>query len=161
MYEKQLLLYNCVKNAENVLEIGPYMGHSLLIMLLSNPKLKITCIDISDEFTGQAVKVLNKHFNNAITFIHNDSLSALKALNNKFDFFHVDGYHENDYINEEFKMIQNLNSRSDNILKVLFDDQISLIKLQRDIELNYNIIKKIMPKCEWNNVYYEISITKN
>jgi len=160
MYEKQVLLYNSVKNAEKVLEIGTYMGHSLLIMLLSNPKLKITCIDISDQFTGPAVKVLNKYFNNAITFICNNSLSALKLLNDKFDFFHVDGYHENDYINEEFKLIKNLNSRSDNVLKIIFDDQICLVKLQHDIDVNYDIIKKITPNCEWNNVYYEISTIK-
>lgn len=74
MYEKQELLYNSVKNVDSILEIGTYMGHSLFIMLLSNPKLKITCIDISDEFTLPAVTVLNKYFNNAIKFIHSDSL---------------------------------------------------------------------------------------
>ena len=81
MYEKQELLYNQVKNVNNILEIGTYMGHSLLIMLLSNPNLKITCIDISDEYTLPAILVLNKYFNNAITFIHNDSHSALKDIN--------------------------------------------------------------------------------
>jgi len=78
MYEKQELLYNSVKDVKSVLEIGTYMGHSLLIMLLSNPQLQITCIDISDEYTLPAVNVLNKYFNNNITFIHSDSLSALK-----------------------------------------------------------------------------------
>jgi SAM-dependent methyltransferase len=42
MYEKQEILFNSVKNSKNVLEIGTYMGHSLLIMLLSNPELKIS-----------------------------------------------------------------------------------------------------------------------
>jgi hypothetical protein len=156
MYEKQELLYNSMKNVNNVLEIGTYMGHSLFIMLLSNPQLKITCIDISDEYTLPAVNVLNKYFNNAIHFIHGDSLSALNTLEKKFDFFHIDGHHENSYITNEFKLIQKLNNRSDNLLRVLFDDQSSLQQLQNEIDNNYKVITKIMPKCSWNNVYFEI-----
>jgi hypothetical protein len=169
MYEKQELLYNSVKKMKNILEIGTYMGHSLLIMLLSNPQLQITCIDISDEFTLPAINVLNKHFNNAINFIHNDSLSALKnicsfnkhfnnAIENKFDFFHIDGYHENDYITNEFNLIQELNNSSDNVLRIIFDDQACLQYLQNCINTNYNVINRIIPNCHWNNVYFEIQL---
>ena len=163
MYTKQELLFNCIKNATHVLEIGTYMGHSLLIMLLSNPKLKITCIDISDIYTRPAVTILNKYFNNAITFIHEDSLSALKILNDnncKFDFFHIDGYHENNYIEQEFKFIEKLNNNiiTNNILKIIFDDQECLTILQNIINKNYKVIKQIIPDCIWNNVYFEIQL---
>ena len=122
MYEKQLLLYNSVKNIKNVLEIGTYMGHSLFIMLLSNPNLKITCIDISNEYTLPAVNILNKYFNNSITFINKESLIALQSINDKFDFFHVDGHHENNYIEQEFNFIKKLNNNiiNNNILKIIF-----------------------------------------
>jgi len=158
MYEKQELLFNQVKTVKNVLEIGTYMGHSLLIMLLSNPHLQITCIDINDEYTLPAVNILNKYFNNAINFIHSDSLSALKKIEKKFDFFHIDGHHVNDYISNEFNLIQKLNNRSDNILRVIFDDQNDLLKLQSDINIKYNVITKVIPKCSWNNVYFEIQM---
>lgn len=158
MYEKQELLYNTVKTVKNVLEIGTYMGHSLLIMLLSNPELKITCIDISDEYTQPAVNVLNKYFNNAITFIHSDSLSALRKLDAQFDFFHIDGEHDNNYITNEFVMTKSLNNRPDKLLRVLFDDQECLVKLQNEIGIHYNVIKKIVPNCVWNNVYFEIQL---
>jgi len=158
MYEKQELLFNKVKDANNVLEIGTYMGHSLLIMLLANPKLKITCIDISNEYTLPAVTVLNKYFNNAITFIHSDSLSALKRMDQKFDFFHIDGNHDNNYITNEFSIIKKLNSRSDNVLRVIFDDQDCLSLLQDKISSSCNIINKIIPFCPWNNVYFEIQL---
>lgn len=158
MYEKQELLYNSVKSAKNVLEIGTYMGHSLLIMLLANPLLKITCIDICDQYTRPAVNILNKYFNNAITFIHSDSLTALDKLNDKFDFFHIDGHHENGYISKEFKLVEKLNNSSDNILRVIFDDQISLTNLQYDIKNNYKVIKYVIPQCSWNNIYYEIQL---
>jgi hypothetical protein len=158
MYEKQELLYNNVKNVKNVLEIGTYMGHSLLIMLLSNPELKITCIDISDEYTRPAVTILNKYFNNAITFINSDSLSALKTLDQKFDFFHIDGNHDNNYITNEFLLIINLNNNLNNILRVMFDDQCCLIHLQNEINTHLNVIKKIIPNCECNNIYFEIQL---
>ena len=133
MYEKQELLFNSMKNVQNVLEIGTYMGHSLLIMLLSNPQLHITCVDIDDRYTRPAINVLNKYFNNTINFIHSDSLSALKKMEKKFDFFHIDGHHNNDYISNEFYLIQKLNNRPDNVLRVLFDDQDCLQQLQNDI----------------------------
>jgi hypothetical protein len=158
MYEKQELLFNSMKNVENVLEIGTYMGHSLFIMLLSNPNLQITCVDINDEYTLPAITVLNKYFNNAITFIHSDSLSALEKIEKKFDFFHIDGCHDNNYISKEFEFIQKLNSRPDNVLRVIFDDQLCLPKLQNDISVQYNIIKKVIPNCSWNNVYFEIQM---
>ena len=157
MYEKQELLFKTVKKAENVLEIGTYMGHSLLIMLLSNPLLKITCIDINDNFTLPAVNILNKYFNNAITFIHSDSLSALKNINDKFDLFHIDGHHDNNYISNEFLLILALNSNP-NIIKIIFDDQDCLTQLQKRIDTNFTIIEKNIPKCRWNNVYYEIKL---
>ena len=158
MYEKQELLFNRMKNVKNVLEIGTYMGHSLLIMLLSNPQLQITCVDINDEYTLPAINVLNKYFNNAINFIHSDSLSALKKIETKFDFFHIDGHHENDYISNEFYLIQKLNNRPDNVLRVIFDDQCCLGKLQNDIYIKYNVITKVIPNCSWNNVYFEIQM---
>lgn len=158
MYEKQELLYTSVKHAKNVLEIGTYMGHSILIMLMSNPTLKITCIDISNKFTQPAVNILNKYFNNAITFIHNDSLTALKKLNQTFDFFHIDGKHDNNYITEEFKLIEKLNNTNNNVLKVIFDDQVFLVKLQCEIFQKYNVISNIIPACKWNNVYFEIQL---
>lgn len=158
MYKKQELLFTSAKKASRVLEIGTYMGHSLFIMLLANPTLKITCIDIDDRYTGPAVKVLNKYFNNAITFIHNDSLEALKSLSDTFDFFHIDGHHVNSYIDREFTLIQRLNESSDNILRVIFDDQDCMIPLQNDIEKQFTVLTKIIPKCKWNNVYYELKL---
>ena len=90
MYDKQLLIYNKAKESKCVLEIGTYMGHSLLLMLLANPTLNITCIDISDTYTKPSVEVLKKYFPNAnINFIHGDSLSVIKELDRKFDFFHI------------------------------------------------------------------------
>lgn len=158
MYLKQELLFQKIKNATNVLEIGTYMGHSLLIMLLANPSVKITCIDISDKFTGPAVQILNKYFDNAIKFIHGDSLTVLPKLNKEFDFFHIDGNHGNEYVTNEFFKILSLNNREDKILEIIFDDQEHIHTLQSHIDCNYRVFSKIIPDCRWNNVYYKIQL---
>jgi len=157
-YPKQELLYKSVKDATHVLEIGVYMGHSILIMLLSNPSLKITCIDIHKSLSGPAVGVLNKYFNNAITFIHSDSLTALKGMTQKYDFFHVDGLHDDTYITQEFNCIKGMNSRSDKVLKIIFDDQECILGLQKRISTTENVLVRVEPSCIWNNVYYEIQL---
>ena len=153
-YKKQELLYENAKTATNILEIGTYMGHSLLIMLLANPNLKITCIDCDDTYTYPAIYVLNKYFNNAITFIHKDSLSAMQEINSKFDFFHIDGNLKNEQVIQDFLGIINLNNN--NIIRVLFNEQFLLQDLQNQIDTKLNVIKKIIPDCILNNVYYEI-----
>ena len=60
MFEKQKLLFDLSKKSKTILEIGVYMGHSLLIILLANPKAKITCIDIDDTFPDYIVKNKDK-----------------------------------------------------------------------------------------------------
>ena len=156
MYDKQEL-YTIAKSCSSVLEIGTYMGHSILIMLLANKNLKITCIDIQDTYALPAITVLNKYFNNAITFIHSDSISALEKMNNKkFDLFHIDGFHDNDYIKKEFELIKHMSSTD--ILHVMFDDQECLIPLQNELFHKYEIIKVSKPECKWNNLYLEIKL---
>ncbi len=159
MYEKQELLFALAKNATQVLEIGTYMGHSLLIMLLANPMLRITCIDIECKYTEPAVKVLNKYFSNRVEFIHNvyGSIKVINALqHNSYDLFHIDGNHDNNYIREEFKMIRKLNNG--HMFNVLFDDQECMKELQKEI-LNDEygpVISMVKPYCKWNNIYFKI-----
>jgi len=149
MLEKQELLFNQVKSAHNVLEIGTYMGHSALIMLLANPSLKITCIDIDDKYSRPALSVLEKYFPGAVTFMHGDSLSVLSKLQDTYDFFHVDGHHTEEYVRREFEYIKTLSSTP--VLRIIFDDQDCMKHLQREITGT-----RVMPTCRWNNVYYEI-----
>ena len=56
---KQEELYRYAMTATNALEIGVYLGHSLLIMLIANPTLQITCIDNEDQFARKAVDYLS------------------------------------------------------------------------------------------------------
>jgi predicted O-methyltransferase YrrM len=86
MFEKQKLLFNLAKKNKSVLEIGVYMGHSLLIMLLANPKLKITCIDIEDHYSLPAIKYLkDQKFSNPLknlyyNIIQKEKLNSIESV---------------------------------------------------------------------------------
>jgi hypothetical protein len=156
MYPKQKLLYEKAKTSNSLLEIGTYMGHSLLISLLGNPNLDITCIDISDKYTGPAVAVLRKHFPNAkIEFIHNNSLDALVTLNKKFDLFHIDGEHENDLVTSEFIACSKLTNKAGE-LNIFFDDVDCCDVLIKNIHKNYPSVFESRPGCEWTNTFLNI-----
>lgn len=157
MFEKQFLLYSKAQTSQDVLEIGTYMGHSLLIMLLSNPSLNITCIDIESRFTKPSVEVLKKHFPNAsINFIHGDSLSVITKLDKKFDFFHIDGRHENNYIKQEFEICKKL--CKDLEMSIVFDDVDCCRELESFITNNFTILEHLTPKCKYPNTFFKIKI---
>ncbi len=86
LYDKQKFLFEKIKQRKNlnVLEIGTYMGHSLLIMLLANKELCATCIDIDDTFSRPAVNYLSKTFPKSnLEFIKGNSLDVFKKLKKK------------------------------------------------------------------------------
>ena len=157
MYEKQKLIYEVAKNNNSVLEIGTYVGHSLLLMLLANPKLKATCIDISDEYAGPSTTYLQEAFPEAeIEFIHQSSLDALPNISKKYDMFHIDGTHKNKIISIEFH--QCLEKRSSEIVSLVFDDVYSCQKLVKQIEEKMNILETRTPGCWFSNAYYKFKI---
>lgn len=94
MLEKQLLLFKAAKNAKRALEIGVHAGHSLLIMLLANPTLKIECIDTcSFSHTEKCVDYLNRVFGNRVRLHKGESLKVLPTISGIFDLVHIGGSH--------------------------------------------------------------------
>ena len=102
MFEKQKLLFDLSKKSKSILEVGVYMGHSLLIILLANPRAKITCLDIDDKYSLPAVNYLKKNFKEAdIRFIKGNSLKLLESIKEEFDLYHIDGAHSPHIIAKE------------------------------------------------------------
>ena len=160
MYDKQKILYERSKNVNSVLEIGTYMGHSILIMLLANPHLHITAIDIDDTYSPKAIQLLQSKFINAkIDFIHGNSLNILPKINKKFDFFHIDGAHGNTTITQEFTYCKKLSSSND--FKLIFDDVEVCNTLQKNIHSSYNVIEHNTPNCINKNKYMHIKINSD
>lgn len=138
-FPKQKLIYDSVIDKSEILEVGVYMGHSILIMLLSNPKLNITAIDIDDKFAVPAIKYLKKTFADCtIDFIKNDSVTAIKNLKNKkFDFFHLDGELEHFKMTSEF--LNCISLVKGDKMTILFNGGKSCKHLIKSIKKNFKI----------------------
>ena len=157
MYEKQKLLYDKTKNINSLLEIGTYMGHSLLIILLANPNIHVTCIDIDDKYSGKVTKYLQSVFlNSKIDFIKGNSLNILPKIEKKYDFFHIDGAHGNTIITQEFIHCKRLSSSND--FKLIFDDVEACKTLHTNINFSYQLIDSFSPNCDNKNKFIHIRI---
>jgi hypothetical protein len=156
MRAKQQLLWNQARPSKtnSLLEIGVYMGHSLLIALLANPTLKITCIDNSDEFAKPAVSVLQEAFpDSTLNFIHSDSISALKSLEAQpFDLVHIDGSHLLTTVETELELVREkfTNRRQ---ARIIFDDQWSVRSLINALLTSDKVTEYQRPFCSWPNAY--------
>ena len=162
MLGKQMLLYNLAKKSNYVLEIGVYMGHSILIMLASNPKLSITGIDIDKRFSPKAIDYLKKKYlKSDLKFILGDSINTLNDLiekNHKFDLFHIDGDHKSLKIFNEIVACTKLSKT--NKMKILFDDVDMMWSLERSLTKAFQVKKYIKPKSKYPNLYLEIKLSK-
>tara|TARA_B100002051_G_C16604464_1_gene569833 strand:- start:124 stop:840 length:717 start_codon:yes stop_codon:yes gene_type:complete len=156
---KQNLLYEKTLNKNKALEIGTYMGHSLLLMLIANPKIEVTTIDIEKKYAEPSVNYLKKSFPHAkIEFIHGNSLKILPKLNEKYDFFHIDGLHKNKTIIKEFNYCKKL--YSGDTLEIVFDDIINCEDLKKSIFSTFKVRNYIYGECWSKNMYASIEFPK-
>jgi len=155
--KKQEELYRYAMTAKNVLEVGVYVGHSLLIMLLANPNLNITAIDYDDTYTRPAIDYLNKIFNNRIKFIHSDAIEALNKLpDSYFDFIHIDADHNDEAVTKQFNACLAL-AKPNEIF--IFDDY-DAIRNTVDGLINKGLLKHIVtPDCLWRNCITQYTIS--
>ncbi len=82
---------------DSVVEIGFNAGHSALLLLISNPKLQLTCIDICvHKYTPLCFQYLKRIFGSRIELINANSLLAFPLIAKKIkevDLFIIDGGH--------------------------------------------------------------------
>jgi hypothetical protein len=81
-------------NIKTVMEIGFNAGFSTLLMLLSNPHIKITCLDLGDHLYALPCYVkLKETFGDRLNLIIGDSAVTLPRINTIYDLIHIDGAH--------------------------------------------------------------------
>lgn len=148
-FKKQEALFRVGQKSTSVLEIGVYLGHSLLILLLSNPTLQITCIDIDPTFTPKAVEYLNVHFGNRIRFFLGNSHDVLKSESlGKFDCIHIDADHRIEAVQQEFILCHQFASPG---AYFVFDDY-EAIRLVVDGLTSRGVLESVeTPWCSWTN----------
>lgn len=106
---KQINIHALLSSLQNLeqetifgLEIGFNSGFSALLMLMSNPKLYLLCVDInSHSYTVPCFEVLKSFFGDRIQLIAMSSLEALPKLierQAKFDFIYINGSHETEVV---------------------------------------------------------------
>jgi len=82
------------QKSNKALEIGFNSGFSALLILLSNPTIKLTCVDIGHHrYTIPCFEQLKKDFGDRIELLVGDSRQVVPSINNKFDLVHIDGGH--------------------------------------------------------------------
>jgi predicted O-methyltransferase YrrM len=122
-------IHNLLKLSENkskICEIGVNAGHSLLLMISTNPKAEYLIFDLNGHsYTKPCVEYIkNSYPYTKITEIYGDSNITLKQYVDSnelytFDLIHVDGGHETATVENDFTYTQQLLSK-DGI--VIFDD---------------------------------------
>ncbi len=159
MLNKQLLLYNTAKKHKDILEIGVYMGHSILIMLTSNPKMNVYGIDIDRKYALPSINYLQKKFpKSKLKFFEGDSILMLKTLKKKFDFFHIDGDHKTIKIYKEIIQCTRLTKNKN--MKILFDDVDMMKSIEISLLKSFKVKKYIKPISKSRNLYIEIILNK-
>lgn len=133
MLPKQLNLITItqIKNVNNILEIGFNSGFSALLILLSNPNIQLTCVDIcSHKYTIPCFNFLKQRFGIRINLIQGSSVDVLEKLVNdnlKYDLIHIDGCHDVAIAEKDIDNSVKL-SKKDTI--IIFDDT-NLSKLMK------------------------------
>ena len=134
-YGKVNQLKNIIKDSHNYLEVGFNAGHSCLVALHSNPKIKnVLIFDINHhKYTEPCFNRLKswfKHIN--FIFIKGDSTKTIPNYNNyniKYDFIHIDGGHSKYIAKSDIINCRKLSSFNH---KLLIDD-CSIVKTKRCI----------------------------
>jgi len=82
-------------NIQHGMEIGFNAGFSALLMLLSNPNMRLTCFDLGEhKYTRPCFLKLKETFGDRITIIFGDSTKTLQDVTDTtFDVIHIDGGH--------------------------------------------------------------------
>jgi len=148
--KKQEALFRVGSTAVEVLEVGVYVGHSLLILLISNPDLRITCIDIDSRYSPKVVDYLNRHFNNRVTLIIGDAVAVMKTLpRNHYDLIHIDADHTIDAVTAQFNVACVLGKPD---TAFVFDDYEAL-RPAIDGWISSGFLRHVeTPWCLWTNI---------
>jgi len=90
------------KNIKNVMEIGFNSGFSTLLMLLSNPNIRISCFDLGEHsYTKPCFDKLKETFGDRINITIGDSTKTLQNVNDNYDLIHIDGGHSTEVANSD------------------------------------------------------------
>lgn len=139
-------------NITNAMEIGFNAGFSTLLMLISNPTLRITCIDLGEHtYTMPCFLKIKETFGDRINIIIGDSTVILPTLRDKFELIHIDGGHTVDIARKD---IINSYKLSNNGTIIIFDDYDfpHLKPLWDSYVKKYNMRRLELHPCQYHDI---------
>lgn len=152
--KKQEALVRVGAVSRHVLEIGVYLGHSLLLLLISNPTLKITCIDNDAKFAPRAVAYLNGRFGNRITFHLGNAADILPSLPQRtYDCIHIDADHTDDAVRQQFELSKQLATPR---AFFVFDDYEAVKPVIDNLIATHVLDQLELPGCIWTNIVTQL-----
>lgn len=155
MVHKQEELYRYAMTATHALELGVYVGHSLLIMLIANPKLRVTAVDVDSQYAGPAVEYLNRHFEDRVSFLQGDAVKVMETLAPRsFDLLHIDADHYDAAVLAQFQ--ESLRLAKPRAIYI-FDDYDAVQGTVDQFVLEGLLDIKVVPKCLWRNCVAQLT----
>jgi hypothetical protein len=149
MFKKQDALFKIGKLSTRALEVGVYLGHSLLILLLSNPDLIIDCIDNDSRFSPIVVDYLNSNFNNRVKFYLGNANETLEKMTEKYDLIHIDADHNEEAVAKQFELSLKCCAKN---AYIVFDDYFDNPNCINNWISNDIIELIYLPNCKWTNI---------
>ena len=149
LLHKQEVMFRTGQVSKHALVFGSYCGHTLLILLASNPALKIVCVDNSP-YSPAIVHYLNQHFYNRIMLFVGQPKDALNLFaDNVFDLVHLDTDATIPLIFHHFQAIQRVAIQGAFIMIDGYEPIKSLI----DTWIEHGILSKTMiSPCLWTSI---------
>lgn len=143
------------KNLKNIMEIGFNSGFSSLLMLVSNPSIKVTCYDIaSHTYTLPCFEQIKKTFGDRIDLIIGDSTKTLLSTSDVYDLIHIDGSHDPDVAAQD---VENCYRCSKVNTIFIFDDYNFLNKLWDFYVDKFSLVNFESPSIQ-KTKYHDIKI---
>jgi predicted O-methyltransferase YrrM len=136
------------------MEIGFNSGFSALLMLLTNPNIKLTCVDLGEHrYALPCYEKLKETFGDRINIIFGDSTKTLLDINEVYDLIHIDGGNSTEVANSDIINSYRL-SKQGTILIMDDYDFANLHPLWDSYIENYNL--KPLHINVYNTPYHDI-----
>ena len=133
---KRINLFLASLGKSHFVEIGFNAGHSTLLILASNPTIRVSAIDICiNPYTQACAKWMTAAFPGRFDFYQGDSQEAFPQNAEKFldgDLFHVDGGHSYEVARSDIENVAKLEN-PDNVSRHLIIDDIVRTKIETNM----------------------------
>lgn len=133
---KRINLFLASLGKSHFVEIGLNAGHSTLLILASNPNIKVSAIDIClNPYTESCANWMKEKFPDRFRFYKGDSQIAFPQNAHEFldgDLFHIDGGHSYEVARADIENVSKLDNPG-NLARHLIIDDIVRTKIETNM----------------------------